>query len=415
MTNREIENKVKTAFTRAEPDVLDSVLSDCKNQKGKVIMITETKKKPYRLRQIAAAAAVFLLLVFGASGIYRLNYAVASTVSLDVNPSIEIQVNQKNTVLRVTALNEDGKIVIGNMDFKGSKLDVTVNALIGSMLRNGYLTELANSILVSVTSSDPAKSAELQAQLTEEINALLRTDTFEGAVLSQTVSSDAALQQLADSYGITTGKAQLIQQLITQNPLHTFEELVPLSINELNLLCKSGSVPLDSMNSVGTASDKAYIGEEKAKELALAHAGVTADAIYKYEFEMDYDHGVMIYEIEFSCDGYEYSYDINASTGAVVKQEKERDDDRHHQTSDETGNGNNPPSSSESISEADAKEIALSHAGLTSDNISRYKCELDYEDHTLVYEIEFRSGGYEYSYDIDASTGAIVKYEKERD
>lgn len=61
-------------------------------------------------------------------------------------------------MLRVNALNEDGRIVLGDMNFSGSSLDVTVNALVGSMLRNGYLSELANSILVSVDNGDPAKA-----------------------------------------------------------------------------------------------------------------------------------------------------------------------------------------------------------------------------------------------------------------
>ena len=90
-------------------------------------------------------------------GAYRQNYAVDATVSLDVNPSVEIQVNRKDQVLEVTPLNEDGKRVIGDMDFSGSDLDVTVNALIGSMLQNGYLSELANSLPVSYTHLDVYK------------------------------------------------------------------------------------------------------------------------------------------------------------------------------------------------------------------------------------------------------------------
>ena len=98
----------------------------------------------------------------------------------------------EDRVLRVNALNEDGRIVLGDMNFSGSSLDVTVNALIGSMLRNGYLNENANSILVSVDTRDAAKGSALREKLAGEIDSLLRTDTFSGAVLSQTVAADAA-------------------------------------------------------------------------------------------------------------------------------------------------------------------------------------------------------------------------------
>lgn len=149
------------------------------------------------MRTVGIAAAV-AVCVMGGLGIhlYGSRFAVESTVSLDVNPSIEIQVNAKEHVLKVEPKNEDGRKVVGEMDFSGSSLDVTVNALIGSMLRNGYLNENANSILVSVDTRDAAKGSALREKLAGEIDSLLRTDTFSGAVLSQTVAADAALQQL---------------------------------------------------------------------------------------------------------------------------------------------------------------------------------------------------------------------------
>ena len=41
--------------------------------------------------------------------------------------------------------------------------------------------------------------------------------------------------------------------------------------------------------------------------------------------------------------------------------------------------------------------------------------ELDEEDGILVYEVEFKSGNMEYSYEIDAASGAVLKHESERD
>ena len=240
MADKNTEQKIKQAFSNAVPDIRGSILSDCKSQKGAVIIMTDTNKKTFLSRRLAGIAAAFVLLIGGLSGfqIYRTNYSVASTVSLDVNPSIEIEVNKKEEVLAVNPRNEDAKTVVGSMDFKGSSLDVAINALIGSMLRNGYLNELANSILISVDNQDPAKSAELQERLANEISAVLQSGTFNGAVLSQSIYADSNLRQLAETYGITLGKAQLIQQIIDQSAFYSFEDLVPLSINELNLLTR---------------------------------------------------------------------------------------------------------------------------------------------------------------------------------
>lgn len=455
MANKDTEQKIRQAFSNTVPDIRDSILSDCKSQKGAVIIMTDTNKRTFSPRRLAGIAAAFLLLIGGMAGFrtYRANYSVASTVSLDVNPSIDIQVNKKEEVLAVNPRNEDAQIVVGDMDFKGSNLDVAVNALIGSMLRNGYLNELANSILISVDNQDPAKSAELQERLANEINAVLQSGTFDGAVLSQSISADSKLRELADTYGITLGKAQLIQQITQQSAFYSFEDLVPLSINELNLLTESGNLNLTNVNSLGTASDKAYIGQEKAKQAAISHAGASADKLTEYEIELDFEHGVMVYEVEFKCEGFEYDYEIDAVTGAVLKSGKEPDNDyvppRTDTAQPETGsssqtggnapqtdnssspanNGNTPQTnqnpgqaSSEDqnskasyISEEQAKNAALSHAGVSANAITAYESGLDREHGIMVYDIDFKCEGFEYDYEIDAATGSVLKNQKERD
>ena len=95
-------------------------------------------------------------------------------------------------------------------------------------------------------------------------------------------------------------------------------------MNELNLIGESGTKSIANVTSAGTASERAYIGEAEAKRIALAHAGVNEGDIYGYEFEMDYEHGAMIYELEFDCAGCEYEYDINAKTGEIIKFEADR-------------------------------------------------------------------------------------------
>ena len=65
------------------------------------------------------------------------------------------------------------------------------------------------------------------------------------------------------------------------------------------------------------------------------------------------------------------------------------------------------------IGYAKAKSIALNHAGLSENEAYDMEIELDDEDGTLVYEVEFKSGNMEYDYEIDAAAGAIFKHEAE--
>lgn len=399
MKNHSLERKIEKAFQNAVPDQKDTILSDCKNRKGKLIVMTDTKKKRNWMPRIAGIAAAFLLVAGGGLGLLRYNNTqkVDAKVLLDVNPSIEIMLNKQERVLEVKAHNEEAKEVIADMDFSGSSLDITINALIGAMFRNGYLNDVQNSILISVENSNNVHGKALQEKLTNDINAIFAQNAVNGAILSQTVTDDKQLQQLAERYGITTGKAQLIRQITNKNPLYTFESLVALSINELNLLSASGNLELENIHTSGTASEKAYIGEEKAKTISLQHAGCEAGDITSYHCHLDLEDDVIVYEIEFDCNGYDYDYDINALTGAVVRHDKDYDDDQSTAKPDQY------------IGADKAKQTALSHAGIQSADAKGIECELDDENGVMVYEIEFHAGGNEYEYKINAATGAVIK------
>ena len=62
-----------------------------------------------------------------------------------------------------------------------------------------------------------------------------------------------------------------------------------------------------------------------------------------------------------------------------------------------------------------ALDIALTAAGLNKENIRELEIELDTENGITVWEIDFESGNMDYSYDINAETGKIVKSEKDKD
>ena len=66
------------------------------------------------------------------------------------------------------------------------------------------------------------------------------------------------------------------------------------------------------------------ISAERAKQIALSHAGVGGASFTKVE--LDTDDGVAVYEIEFKVDNVEYDYEINAVSGAIISSKSEVDD-----------------------------------------------------------------------------------------
>ena len=144
-------------------------------------------------------------------------------------------------------------------------------------------------------------------------------------------------------------------------------------------------------------SGSPLLGCLQSKEIALSNAGIDASQVTKFEIELDVENGIMIYDVEFDALIYEFYCEINALTGEIVEFKKEYND----------GNVPPVPENQNIISEEKAKEAALSHA--KADAVTELEIELD----EGIYEIEFKSNGYEFDYEIDALTGRIIKAEKD--
>ena len=416
MNDQELERKLHTALEHAAPDDVEAVLARLGPQNGKIIPIS-TPKRRKRILPWIAAACLALAIGGGVAGVrYQQANAVASVVSLDVNPCVRLEVNREEKVLSATPVNDDANQILDGMDLTGTDLEVAVNAIIGSLLKHGYVDELANSVLISVEDDDLTRGAALEEKLTGEISQVLESASINGAILSQSFATDDALQQKAEEYGISQGKAALIQTLVDSSSHLTFESLVGLSINELNLLANSEAAAdltdqsgeQESIRSTGTASQSGYVGVDAATQTALTHAGVQQSQLDYLEADYHYEDGRMVYEVEFGVSGVEYEYDIDAATGAIIKAEQEG------QTIQTPAPGQTQQpqgGSSGTISSQEARDIALSNAGVALSDTRELEVELESDDG--CYKVEFKSGQYEYEYEISVADGRILSAERD--
>lgn len=145
------------------------------------------------------------------------------------------------------------------------------------------------------------------------------------------------------------------------------------------------------------------IGLERAKEIALADAGVTQETVTDYEFEMDYANGAYYYEIDFKANGHKYEYDIAVTNGAIHKKNVDK------QTVIEPA----PADGTAHIGVEAAKTAALAHAGLTADTVTFEQAKWDREKGVAVYELEFYANGTEYEYTVNAASGDVIHHKTE--
>ena len=402
MTNEKMEQRLASAVEKTAPNDVNGVLSRCDERKGTVIPMTT--KKTTKKRWTTLAAACLALVLLGGGGIfYQQAHAVASVVSLDVNPSIELKVSKSEKVLVCTPLNEDAKAILADMDdgadLKGAKLDVAVNAIVGSLVRNGYLNSISSAIMISVEDNDTARAEKLQRELTSTVDGVLQTSEAKASVLTQTLTQDAGLAQQARENSISTGKAALVNRVLALNPALKFDALAKLSVEELKDLAEAGAPAMP-------------IGTDKAMDIAAAAFGKASTAKMAYSaVDPELDESPAHYEVEIkSQTGEEFEYKIDAYTGAILESKREAADGTEVPVVQPS-----KPAASGDIGYAKAKSIALNHAGVSENKAYDMDIELDDEDGRLVYEVEFKSGNMEYSYEINAATGAILKHEAELD
>ena len=402
MTNEKMEQRLASAVEKTAPNDVNGVLSRCDERKGTVIPMTT--KKTTKKRWTTLAAACLALVLLGGGGIfYQQAHAVASVVSLDVNPSIELKVSRSEKVLVCTPLNEDAKAILADMgdgaDLKGAKLDVAVNAIVGSLVRNGYLNSISSAIMISVEDNDTARAEKLQRELTSTVDGVLQTSEAKASVLTQTLTQDAGLAQQARENSISTGKAALVNRVLALNPALKFDALAKLSVEELKDLAEAGAPAMP-------------IGTDKAMDIAAAAFGKASTAKMAYsEVDPELDESPAHYEVEIrSQTGEEFEYKVDAYTGAILESKREAADGTEVPVVQPS-----KPAASGDIGYAKAKSVALNHAGVSESKAYDMEIELDDEDGRLIYEVEFKSGNMEYSYEINAATGAILKHEAELD
>ncbi|WP_292374341.1 PepSY domain-containing protein [Methanosarcina sp. UBA411] len=171
----------------------------------------------------------------------------------------------------------------------------------------------------------------------------------------------------------------------------TNDEALPPAISETS-----------SVNETTIVADN--ITADRAKEIALAHAGLTEADVTFVKANLDTDDGRQEYEIEFYNASTEYDYEIDMSTGEVLSYDS---DAENYSASGSTQSGN----TNTYIGEEKAKSIALAKVpGATESDIQLH---FDSEDRMAIYEGSIVFGNMKYEFEINAATGTIVDWSVE--
>ena len=147
---------------------------------------------------------------------------------------------------------------------------------------------------------------------------------------------------------------------------------------------------------------KESITEVEAQNIAYEYAGVSANNVTILSIQKDREDRE--YEIRFYDEVYEYEIDVNYNNGRVINFEKDLRDNAN------IDQGQNNPVS---MTEEEARSIALQRVGKTSEEVTFTRVRLDRENGVTVYDVYFYDNEKEYELSIDVNTKEVISYKED--
>jgi len=224
MKKDKIEAQIFNALNERTPDVLSAIKNSHEfkipaKPKNAFSKLFSFKKLSYSL---ATVFTLVLLVVLGFSS-QPGTPVVASTITVDINPSIQITLDEDDYVINVTAINADGEEIINNnVKYRGLTLDKTIEIIIESAYRHGYIIETTdeNVILISVDSNNLDNRNRLEfkveSKIANEVNRyapIVRVIKERRTNLTDTEKDQ--LENVAKENHVSLGKLLLIRKIFS--------------------------------------------------------------------------------------------------------------------------------------------------------------------------------------------------------
>lgn len=176
-----------------------------------------TKKSSYRFgfSRLAAAVIVGFALMSGSYVYYDYNYAVYASVTLDVNPSMQLDIGKQSQVVSVEELNNDAEKLLEGVELKGKPVDAAIMAVESKLQEKGYFkSEEENFMLLGyVRVKEDANLDTLKAKIEESAIKEAKAENIHLQVKSVTASSEVAKKIKKTNDKLSIGRETYVNQL----------------------------------------------------------------------------------------------------------------------------------------------------------------------------------------------------------
>lgn len=229
MQEKDIREKLNQELEEMAPDMLEKILSKpiepVKNEKelfGRNKPLFKEKKniKQYfivpAMLAVAACLVMAVILMKPLFNVQNNNTKMAFSIIVDVNPSVEIQVNKDGKVDRVVADNKDAKSMIREINGEIKKdydYNDAMKVVIKNFKKNGYLKKKNSAMLVSLTNEKEDVSKEKLKEIKIETTKVLADKKIKCKTVFQNCKIDGDVKKVAKKNDVSVGKASLCIKL----------------------------------------------------------------------------------------------------------------------------------------------------------------------------------------------------------
>lgn len=182
-------------------------------------------------------AAVFAILLFATvfqpyiDGIQVKDNTAAAVLTIDINPSLEIEINREESVISIVSLNEDGA-VISNRRMLGQPIDTVISTLLKNAEKEKYLNSENDFVLISITPLIDELNMSL-ADIEDDISDVITGSNNLDTINVVYTSGDRSSLEEARLNKISAGKYYLYEELRKTEPSITIEFIKTLELKDL--------------------------------------------------------------------------------------------------------------------------------------------------------------------------------------
>ena len=159
-------------------------------------------------KRIIIIVSVIVLVILISLGVifglktYKENNKIYSVITIDVNPSMKLNLNKNNKVLSIEALNKDADIIV-DKDVKGKDLNSALSVVVDKLQEKEYLKD--NTILINVDS----ENKELESIVEKNIKNIVEEKKIETKVVVQSIEVTEEIKKQFDENGVVIPFNQL--------------------------------------------------------------------------------------------------------------------------------------------------------------------------------------------------------------